>query len=80
MTALNKASLAALDTVREQIMPASETALKAAFANLNSNSDVSTSELLKLQYEISKHTLTISILSACCKEFSDCMKQTTSKF
>ncbi len=63
----------------EQPMNTAETNLRTTLGNIPDGGEVTTSQLLKLQYEIARYTVTASVFSNIIKEMADALKQTASK-
>ncbi len=60
-------------------MDTAETDLRTSLGNIPSGGEVTTSQLLKLQYEIARYTVTSSVFSSIIKEIGDALKQMANK-
>ncbi len=60
-------------------MTIADDALRATLGALNDGGEITTAQLLKLQYEISRYTVTASVFSNVIKEMGDSLKQMASK-
>lgn len=71
-----------LDAIYNNIktpMETNETNLRTILGDIPSGGEVTTSQLLRLQYEIARYTVTASVYSAIIKESADSLKQMASK-
>lgn len=56
-----------------------ETDINTQLASLKGGGELTQADLLKLQYNIARYTITVSTYSSVMKEFSDTLKQTANK-
>ncbi len=71
-----------LNAIYENIqtpMETADTSLRQALGAIPEGGEVTTAQLLKLQYQIARYTVTASVFSAIIKEVSDSLKGTASK-
>jgi len=71
-----------IDTVYEKTnakVSAVETEINAQLDSLKGGGELTQADLLKLQYNIARYTITVSTYSSVMKEFSDTLKQTANK-
>ena len=76
---IEKVNLNNIDTIASSNINSMETDVKSQLENLKSGGEVSQADLLKLQFNIAKYTITASTFSALVKEISDSLKQTANK-
>lgn len=79
MATLTSTGLNAIYGNIETPMANAETALRTSLGNIPDGGEVTTSQLLKLQYEIARYTVTASVYSSIIKEMADALKQTANK-
>ncbi len=71
-----------LNAIYENIqtpMETADTSLRQALGAIPEGGEVTTAQLLKLQYQIARYTVTASVFSAIIKEVSDSLKGTANK-
>ncbi len=71
-----------LDAIYNNIktpMETNETNLRTTLGDIPNGGEVTTSQLLKLQYEIARYTVTASVYSSIIKEMGDSLKQMANK-
>lgn len=71
-----------IDTVYDKTnvkVSAVETEINAQLDSLKGGGELTQADLLKLQYNIARYTITVSTYSSVMKEFSDTLKQTANK-
>ncbi len=71
-----------LDAIYGNIKTPIETAennLRTTLGDIPNGGEVTTSQLLKLQYEIARYTVTASVYSSIIKEMGDSLKQMANK-
>jgi hypothetical protein len=71
-----------LDKIYENIrtpMDTAETDLRTTLGDIPNGGEVTTAQLLKLQWQIARYTVTASVFSAIIKEMGDALKQTANK-
>jgi len=56
-----------------------ETDINSQLSSLKDGGELTQADLLKLQYNIARYTITVSTYSSVMKEFSDTLKQTANK-
>lgn len=60
-------------------METAETDLRTSLGEIPNGGEVTTAQLLKLQWQIARYTVTTSVFSAIIKEMGDALKQTANK-
>ena len=78
--AVEKVNLDNVYSVVDPKMTSMEADVVKALGSLDTGGDMTQAELLKLQFNIARYTITASTYSALMKEISDSLKQTASKF
>jgi hypothetical protein len=78
--AVEKVNLDNVYSVVDPKMTSMEADVVKALGSLGTGGDMTQAELLKLQFNIARYTITASTYSALMKEISDSLKQTASKF
>jgi hypothetical protein len=78
--AVEKINLDNVYSVVDPKMTSMEADVVKALGSLGTGGDMTQAELLKLQFNIARYTITASTYSALMKEISDSLKQTASKF
>lgn len=71
-----------LDAIYNNIktpMETNETNLRTTLGDIPNGGEVTTSQLLRLQYEIARYTVTASVYSSIIKEMGDSLKQMANK-
>ncbi len=71
-----------LDNIYNSIKNPMETAegdLRTSLGDIPNGGEVTTAQLLKLQWQIARYTVTASVFSAIIKEMGDALKQTANK-
>jgi hypothetical protein len=63
----------------EPKMASNETLLRSELDNIQDGGDVTTAQLLKLQYLISRYTVTATVFAAIIKELGDSLKGVAAK-
>jgi hypothetical protein len=63
----------------ESPMASADLALRQTLGSIPEGGEVTTAQLLKLQYQIARYTVTASVFSAILKEVSDSLKGTANK-
>jgi len=63
----------------EPKMASNETLLRTELDNIQDGGDVTTAQLLKLQYLISRYTVTATVFAAIIKELGDSLKDVAAK-
>ncbi len=76
---IQKTSLTGLHDALSPKMSAMETTLKGQLDTVNDGGDLSTADLLRLQYNISRFTVTSTVMSAILKEIGDSLKGVAAK-
>lgn len=56
-----------------------ETAITGALKSVRDGGEITQAQLLELQFQMAKYTVTASVFSAILKEMSDSLKQTANK-
>ena len=78
--AVEKVNLDNVYSVVDPKMTSMEADVVKALGSLGTGGDMTQAELLKLQFNIARYTITASTYSALMKKISDSLKQTASKF
>lgn len=71
-----------LNAIYENIqtpMTTADTALRQSLGAIPEGGEVTTAQLLKLQYQIARYTVTATVFSAIIKEVADSLKGTANK-
>ena len=76
---IDKVNLKNIDSLAYSNITTTESEVKTQLESLKSGGEVSQADLLKLQFNIAKYTITASTFSALVKEISDSLKQTANK-
>ena len=79
MPALLNTGLDAIYNNLKTPMETNETNLRTTLGDIPNGGEVTTSQLLKLQYEIARYTVTASVYSSIIKEMGDSLKQMANK-
>lgn len=79
MAALTSTGLDAIYNNIKTPLDTAESDLRTTLGNIPSGGEVTTSQLLKLQYEIARYTVTASVYSSIIKEMGDSLKQMANK-
>ncbi|MFM8247478.1 MAG: EscF/YscF/HrpA family type III secretion system needle major subunit [Burkholderiaceae bacterium] len=78
-TTVDKINLNTVHTLANTNITSMEADVKTQLQALSNGGEVSQADLLRLQFNIAKYTVTASTFSVLVKEISDSLKQTASK-
>ena len=76
---INKLNLKDINTFAADRLGTMETDVKTQLNELSGGGELTQADLLKLQFNIAKYTISASTLSAITKEVADSLKQTANK-
>lgn len=76
---INKLNLKDINTFAADRLGNMETDVKTQLNELSGGGELTQADLLKLQFNIAKYTISASTLSAITKEVADSLKQTANK-
>ncbi len=79
MTELRNTGLNAIYENIRQPMETADSNLRQALGEIPAGGEVTTAQLLRLQYQIARYTVTGTVFSAIMKEMSDSLKGTANK-
>lgn len=79
MAALTNTGLDAIYNNIKTPLETAESNLRTTLGDIPNGGEVTTSQLLKLQYEIARYTVTASVYSSIIKEMGDSLKQMANK-
>ncbi len=77
---ISNLNLKEINTFAAERLGIMETDVKSQLNALSSGGELTQADMLKMQFNIAKYTLTASVLSSINKEVTESLKQTVSKF
>ncbi len=77
---ISNLNLKEINTFAAERLGIMETDVKIQLNALSSGGELTQADMLKMQFNIAKYTLTASVLSSINKEVTESLKQTVSKF